>query len=274
MVTFMKTLLRYFSLAKYFLKINIQCGLEYPSYLISWLISNPLQFFFGIITVKVIITNFHALEGWSFEQIAFLYGLGIISHGLSVVFFIQTWYIDYMITDGEFDRLMVRPLNVFFQFCFKDFNFVGITDMLPGLVIFIYGCIASGFSFTVINIIKILLVIIGATALRGAIYTISGSLAFWTKRSGILTSVYLTLFTYTTQYPVSIFPRLIQDLLTFILPLAFISYFPSSEFFGIDTGYRFMGSLSVWTFGVGIAFYLLSMTVFKIGLRRYESCGS
>ena len=168
-------------MAKYFLKINIQCGLEYPAYLISWLISNPLQFFFGIITVKVVINNFHALEGWSFEQIAFLYGLGIISHGLSVVFFIQTWYMDYMITDGEFDRLMVRPLNVFFQFCFINFNFIGITDMLPGMVIFVYGCIASGFPFTLMNIIKVLIVIIGATLLRGAIYSISGSLAFWTK---------------------------------------------------------------------------------------------
>ena len=270
----MKKLIRYFSMAKYFLKINIQCGLEYPAYLISWLISNPLQFFFGIVTIKVVINNFQALEGWSFEQIAFLYGLGIISHGLSVVFFIQTWYMDYMITGGEFDRLMVRPLNVFFQFCFINFNFIGITDMLPGMVIFIYGCIASGFQFTLLNIIKVLIVIIGATALRGAIYTISGSLAFWTKRSGILTGIYLSLFQYTTQFPVSIFPRLIQNILTFVLPLAFISYFPSSEFFGIDTGYKFLGSLSIWTLGVGALFYLLGMAVFGAGLKRYESSGS
>jgi ABC-2 type transport system permease protein len=270
----MKTLTRYLSLAKTFLQINIQCGLEYPAYLISWLICNPLQFIFGIITINVVVEQFHPLEGWNTAQIIFLYGLGIISHGISIVLFIQTWYMDYMITNGEFDRLLVRPLNVFFQFCFIDFNFIGLTDLIPGFIIFIYGCIASHFPFTVINIIKLLLVIIGAAALRGGIYTMSGSLAFWTKRSGSLTSIHLSLFKYTTQYPMNIYPKIIQDIFTFVFPLGFISYFPSSEIFNIKTGYNFIGSFCVWAFVIGIGFYFLSMLVFKTGLKRYESSSS
>ncbi len=270
----MKKLARYASLAKDFLKINIQCGLEYPSYLISWLISNPLQFLFGIITIKVVVEQFHPLGGWTFHQIAFLYGLGIMSHGISVIFFIQTWYMDYMITGGEFDRLLLRPMNVLFQFCFMDFNYIGITDFIPGFIIFIYGCISSQFPFTFVNIIKLLLVIVGATALRAGIFTMSGSIAFWTKRSHKLVDIHLYLFKYTTQYPMSIYPNVIQNIFTFIFPLGFLSYFPSSEIFGIDTGYKFVGSLCVWAFVIGVGFYYLSTRVFYLGLRRYESSGS
>lgn len=270
----MKTLIRYIKMARVFSKINIQCGLEYPAYLISWMLSNPLQFLFGIVSVKVVIDQFHALEGWSFEQILFLYGLGIISHALSVIFFVQTWNMDYMITSGEFDRMLVRPLNVFFQFCFININFIGFTDLIPGIIIFVYGCIASGFSASFINIIKVLLVIIGATALRAGIYTISGSIAFWTKRSRALVDIHLKLFDYTTQYPMSIFPKIIQGVFTFVFPLGFISYYPSSEMFGINTGLSYIGSLCVWAFAIGIGFYILSMQVFRIGLRRYESSGS
>lgn len=270
----MKTFNRYLSMAKMYLKINIQCGLEYPAYLISWLISNPLQFIFGIITIKVVVEQFHPLGGWEFPQIAFMYGLGILSHGLSIIFFIQTWYMDYLVTEGEFDRLLVRPLNVFFQFCFMDFNFVGITDFIPGFVIFVYGCIASHFPLTILNLVKIIIVIVGATLLRGAIYTLTGSLSFWTKRSSSLRSIQLSLFGYATQYPMNIFPKIIQNLFTFIFPLGFISYYPASEFFNKNTGYKIFGSLSVWTLIIGIGFYVLSMAVFKLGLRRYESSGS
>lgn len=270
----MKKLKRYASLAKHLLKINIQCGLEYPSYLVSWLISNPLQFLFGIVTIKVVVEQFHPLGGWTFHQIAFLYGLGIMSHGLSVVFFVQTWYMDYMVTEGGFDRMMLRPLNILFQFCFINFNFIGITDFIPGFVIFIYGCVSAQLSLTLLNLIKLLLVIIGATALRAGIFTMSGSLAFWTKRSGNLVNIHLYLFKYTTQYPMSIYPAVIQHIFTFLFPLGFLSYFPSSELFGIDTGYRFLGSLCVWAFGIGIGFYYLSTRVFYLGLKRYESSGS
>lgn len=270
----MNTLKRYASLAKAYAKINLQGAMEYRAYIIAWIISNPLQVIFGLITVSVVISQFHSLNGWTFEQIAFMYGLGHISHGLSILFFCQTWYLDYLVTEGELDRLMVRPINVYFQFIFMDFGVVGITDLIPGVITFIYGCIATHFVFTPLNTLKVLLVIIGATALRGGIYTTSGALAFWTKRSYALSRIYLNLFSYTTQYPMSIFPNVIQALFTFIFPLGFLSYYPASEFFGISTAYSLIGSLCVWAFVIGIGFYCLGIATFNTGLKRYESSGS
>lgn len=270
----MKTLRLYVSVGKAYLKLNIQSGLEYRAYLISYIISNPLQVLFGLITVSVVISQFHSFNGWTFEQIAFMYGLGHISHGLSIILFIQTWYTGYLVTEGEFDRLMVRPISVYFQFIFMDFNLVGFTDLIPAVITFVYGCVATHFVFTPLNTLKVLLVIIGATALRGGIYTISGALAFWMKRSFQMTQLYLNLFSYTTQYPLSIFPQVIQVLFTFVFPLGFISFYPASEFFGIGTTIPFMGSLSIWAFVVGIGFYCLGMFTFKTGLKRYEGSGS
>jgi ABC-2 type transport system permease protein len=43
-----------------------------------------------------------------------------------------------MVTQGELDRFIVRPLGIFFQFCFDKFNFIGFTDLIPGLCIFIW----------------------------------------------------------------------------------------------------------------------------------------
>jgi ABC-2 type transport system permease protein len=134
--------------------------------------------------------------------------------------------------------MLVRPLNVFFQFCFDYFNFIGFTDLIPGVTIFIYGCIASAFQFTFTNTVKLIIVIIGATLLRGGIFTITGSLAFWTKRSRSLIDINLTLFDYTMRYPINIYPNLLQGIFTFIIPLGFISFYPATELLNIKTGFN------------------------------------
>src|SRR5258708_3629369 len=112
-----------------FLKQAMQRQIEYPLYLVSWLIANPMQYFFGVLLLKVLVDRFHPLAGWTYEELAFLYGLGLLSHGLNVAFFIQFWNIDYYISDGGFDRMLVRPIPVFFQLCTQYFNFIGFTDL-------------------------------------------------------------------------------------------------------------------------------------------------
>lgn len=270
----MKTIKKYLSMVFVYSKYNIQSGLEYPAYLIGWIFANAMQFIFGVITIQVVTLNFQPLAGWTFEQVIFLYGLGVISHGLSVVFFVQMWYMDSDITCGEFDRLLTRPLNTFFQFSFSYINFIGFTDMIPGLIIFIFGCNAVGFQLTFLNLIKIITVVFGATLLRGGIYTIIGSLAFWLKRTNKLISVALQLFDYSTKYPISIYPVVLQSILTFLIPIGFICFYPASEFLGVDTTFRIPGNLCLWTLGVGVLVYILGIVTYTLGIKSYESSGS
>jgi len=257
-----------------FFKLNVQSTLEYPAFLLGWLLSNPLQFLFGFISIRVIVSSFQPLGGWGFEQLAFLYGLGIISHGISIVLFIQTWYMGYLVTEGGFDRMILRPLNVFFQFCFMDFNFIGFTDMLPGIVIFVYACIAASFQFTLASTISVLLTLIGATLIRGGIYTLSGSLSFWSKRSGGLIDINLGLFDISTKYPLNIYPKMIQMLFTFVFPIGFITFYSADRMLDMNTGFTLPMNMGLLTLFVGVAVYSLSMLLFRIGLRRYESAGS
>ncbi len=264
----------HFSMIGVYFKYNVQAELEYPLHLIAWFISNPLQVLFGIITVNVVVSNFSSLAGWDFPQIAFLYGLGVISHGLSILLFIQTWGMDYFVTEGWFDLLMTRPLNVYFQFCFLLLNFIGFTDLLPGVVVFIYGCAAVHFDFNLLNTLKLIATIIGATLIRGGMFTITSSLAFWIKRSGRLIQVQLSIVDFTQKYPMSIYPRAMQLFFTIIIPFGFICFYPAAEFLDKTSSFSIPGSLSLWTLGIGIAVYLIGMALFNLGLRRYESAGS
>ncbi|MCK4799230.1 MAG: ABC-2 family transporter protein [Spirochaetes bacterium] len=268
------TLKHYLSVALCSTRLAIQRQFEYPIFLVSWVIINPLQYFSGVWLLKVLADRFHNLAGWNFPQIAFVYGLGLLSHGLQVVFFIQTWNMERFVVKGEFDRMLVRPMNVFFQFIIRNINLVGFTDMIPGTVIFLYASKQIGFVWNICNIISIIAVLIGGMLIRASIYTIFSSVAFWTYRSRSLITIVYNMMERGTLYPLSIYPRLFQLFFTFIIPIAFISFYPACDFLGQSDRTSLPLGLVVWTPVVGIIIFWVAIGIFRFGLKNYESAGT
>lgn len=268
------SLKHYFLVGIHFIKMSIQTTLEYPINLLGWLIANPIQFILGIATIKFVIAEFGSLNGWGFGELAFLYGIAVMSHGLSVILFIQTWYMGGIMLGGEFDLFMLRPLNVLFQFLFMIFNLIGVTDMIPGTIIFLYGCLQINFNWTLINTITIISILSGATLIRGALFLFTGSMVFWTKSHNHFTGFSLSVLDQTTMYPLSMYPRMVQIIFTFVIPLGFISFYPASDFIGKNNNFNFPGGIAWATILVGIFVFWIATRVFRRGLTKYESAGS
>jgi ABC-2 type transport system permease protein len=268
------TVRHYYSVAACFARLAVQRQLEYPMFLVSWLLMIPIAYLSGAWMLKIIIDRFHSLNGWGFPQLAFIYGLGLLSHGVMVVFFINTWHIDNMVVQGNFDRLLLRPMNVFFQLIASYVNFIGLIDMIPGSIIFIYASHLVGMDWSFLNILKLILIIGGGVFIRAALFICLGSISFWTKRSASLVGFTLTLLERTTMYPLNIYPIVLQMIFTFLIPIGFISFYPASEFLGQASGFHIPLSMALWTPIMGIVCFMISQFIFTIGMKKYESAGS
>ena len=256
------------------IKMALLTIIEYPSNILGWLISNPIQFILGFATIKFVVEQFGEINGWDYGQLAFLYGISVISHALSMIFFVQGWFMGFFVIEGEFDRFLTRPLSVLYQFFFTNINVFGLTDLVPGILVFIYGCNKTDFSFTASNILGIIVMLIGAVLIRGGIYILLGSTSLWTKSANDFGQYTQEIFDKTTMYPLSMYPEGLQLILTFIIPIGWVSFYPASELLGIETAFS-AGGLGVWiTLFAGIAVMLIAGAVFKIGMKRYESAGN
>ena len=256
------------------IKMALLTIIEYPSNILGWLISNPIQFILGFATIKFVVEQFGEINGWDYGQLAFLYGISVISHALSMIFFVQGWFMGFFVIEGEFDRFLTRPLSVLYQFFFTNINVFGLTDLVPGILVFIYGCNKTGFSFSAANILGIIVMLIGAVLIRGGIYILLGSTSLWTKSANDFGQYTQEIFDKTTMYPLSMYPEGLQLILTFIIPIGWVSFYPASELLGIETAFS-AGGLGVWiTLFAGIAVMLVAGAVFKIGMKRYESAGN
>ena len=81
-----RELVHYLDVTAHVIKMAFMTIIEYPSNIAGWMISNPLQFIMGFAIIKFVVESFGEINGWNYGQLAFLYGLSVISHALSMIF--------------------------------------------------------------------------------------------------------------------------------------------------------------------------------------------
>ena len=269
----LKELIHYLDVTACVMKMAVMTVIEYPSNIAGLLISNPLQFIMGFAIIKFVVESFGQISGWNYGQLAFLYGLSVISHALSMIFFVQGWFMGYYVIEGDFDRYLTRPLGVLYQFFFTNINIFGVTDLIPGILVFIYGCVKCGIRVTPLFILQVLITLAGATLIRGGIYILLGSTSFHTRSAVDFGQYTQEIMDKTTMYPLSMYPESMQFILTYLIPVGWISFYPASVLLGIDSAYNAM-LIPLITLAVGILVMLIAGAYFNMGLRKYESAGN
>ncbi|HPF87583.1 MAG TPA: ABC-2 family transporter protein [Candidatus Limiplasma sp.] len=273
----MKKIKHYIAVGYWQLKLNTLCNLQYFSYTIVWFFMIGIAMFSTFFVLKAILDRVGQINGWNFAQISFLVGLSFISHGFEDMFFLQNRFIEHNVLEGTLDQYLIRPLNVFFLFNTAHFNLVGFYDILPGVIILVYACNQLHFPATPYHIIAIVVITVAGTFIRAAQLIITGSLAFWTKKSRILEDTNLTLMDRTSSYPLTMYPKWFQLMFTFLLPLGFITFYPVRGLLNItaDSSLPVAPDLLIWAPLVALAFFLIARAVFNYGLsHKYESAGS
>ncbi|MCE2450347.1 MAG: ABC-2 family transporter protein [Candidatus Latescibacteria bacterium] len=255
------------SVAALYGRLSAQRALEYPFSLLSICLGLGFNYVWIGVALKVLVDRFQPLSGWTFSQLAFLYGLSLMSRGVMSILSFQSRLIDRFVTRGEFDLMLLRPLEVTFHFSCHRINVVGLVHLGIGTGYFLYGARLSGFVWTPLHVAEVLLVIAGGTLIYWSYLTLISSIAFWTMRSQPLVDASMELMARGTFYPLTVYPWPLQALLTFVLPLGFI-------FLGQSANTSLPLDVALWTPVVGIAMLALALAVFAAGLRRYESAGS
>ncbi len=180
----------------------------------------------------------------------------------------------YYVIEGEFDRYLTRPLGVLYQFFFTNINIFGITDLIPGILVFLYGCVKCQIHVTGWFLLEVFLMLIGATLIRGGIYILLGSTSFHTRSAVDFGQYTQEIMDKTTMYPISMYPESLQFILTFLIPIGWVSFYPVSGLLGIGNGLVNGLLAPILTLLIGILMMLLAGAYFKAGLKKYESAGN
>jgi ABC-2 type transport system permease protein len=115
------------------------------------------------------------------------------------------------------------------------------------------------------------LALLGASAIQAAGLIALGSLAFWIVRSDVAFDLYFRLRRFLA-YPLTLYGVGVLWLLTLVVPLAFVNFYPAALILGKDP--TIPPSAIGWVAPVvGLAAVLLSNRLFSAGVSAYQGAG-
>jgi len=114
-----------------------------------------------------------------------------------------------------------------------------------------------------------MLYLVTASLFMIAIMNFAAATAFWMERSGNVMVIMFRFKDYA-RYPASIFNKIFRVIFTFIIPIAFVAYYPSLVILDPSEAPVMIGIGPIF----GILFFFLSYKFWMRGVRRYDFTGS
>jgi ABC-2 type transport system permease protein len=255
--------------------LNLKSMLEYKfdRFLLSFAIF--IREIVSIIVMFLIFTRFVRIKGWEMNQMFFLYSFLFLSYSLFIFFFTGIRDFDNMVYSGELDRFLIRPLSLMFQVISSRVDYCAtIGHGTVGVILFVKTYNTVGINWDFKGISYYITALIGGAIIQAALFMISSCLSFWTIRTINLRNLIFFNSRRFAGYPISFYPGIIQKMLIFVIPFAFVSYFPAQYFLRKPDLAMFWNGFLYLTPVVGIVMFTVVYVFWNFGLKHYSSAGN
>ncbi len=224
----------------------------------------------GYVFLWIVFRQIPTVAGWTLWELVVVYALVFITEGCVSLFFEGLWRFNGLLNRGEFDVFLVRPVSPVLQVIVHDVGMNGIGNVLLGSVMVAQALWHADLDWTLPKVLIALVLFASAVAVRGATVLAAAALGFWTGSPANTAMHVVHNMANFAQFPLSIYGRGLQALLTFGVPFAFVSYYPAAWLFGKEH----IGWIGLLSPLVAVYSVLAARWLFEQGIRRYESTGS
>lgn len=229
----------------------------------------------AIIVIFFTLLKFDTLNGWNIYEIIFLSSLVYVTYGILIIFFTGLRDFGNTVRSGGFDRYILRPRGLLYQLIFANADwFAAVGQGGLGIVLFIISASKVGVVWTPLRIVYYILTITGGVLIQGAIFLFLATLNIYLLETNALKDVFYWNTRRFACYPISIFHKAIQFLMTFVVPFAFVNYFPAQFLLRKDDMASYPAIFMYITPLVGLVMYLLAYAFWRFSIKYYKSSGN
>ena len=229
----------------------------------------------GIIVVYFTLLKFGTLGGWDIYEMLFLYSLLFLTYGIMIIFFTGLRDFGKTVRNGEFDRFILRPRGLLFQLIFTNADwFAAVGHGGLGITLFIISANKVGIVWNLWNAIYYLFTVLGGVLIQGAIFLFLATLNIYLLETGSLKELFYFNMRKFAGDPISIFNKGIQACMIFVVPFAFVNYFPAQYLLHKPDMAQYPDIFMYLTPVIGTGMYLLAYWFWKYSLKYYKSSGN
>lgn len=250
----------------------VRASMAYPASFWMLTVGGLVMTGLDFAAILVVFGKVDVIGGFSLGEVAFLYaGTGLaIAFGDFVVGRVER--LGAMIRMGRLDTMMTKPVPLLVQVLADEFALRRVARIVQAGLVFVWAATHIDWDPTKVAV-TVLMVVCGSLIFCGMFIALA-SIQFWTTDAAEVASAFTYGGNALTQYPLSIYPSEVVKVLTFLVPIAFVNWYPSlyvldrSDPFGLPSWLQFASPVA--------AVLVLAVTAlaWRSGVRHYRSTGS
>ncbi|SFI57706.1 ABC transporter permease [Thermoflavimicrobium dichotomicum] len=252
-----------------YLKQYMKVRLAYRWDFVAQFVTDFLFQAINLVFILVVFGHTNNLNGWSQAEVIFIYGYFLIPWSIFVAFFNLWDFNERYIIRGELDRVLTRPVHSLVQVIMETMTPESLIGVITGLIVMGWAMTDLNLTWTWYDPIWFILFTLGGVAIYAGIFISLTSISLFTDSKSDIQPIMYNIGNYG-RYPVNIYHRVIQFVLTWILPFAFVGFYPASYL--LDKAnwqwYAFLTPI------VGMVFLGIGVMIWNVGIRHYRGAGN
>lgn len=247
------------------MKQSVKAQITYRAdYILNNIISIAANFIIPLVTL-LIYRHGATFPGWSLYEVMLIQGLFMLTESISDSFFSGIiWNTLSSIREGTFDLILIKPVNTLPMIMISSLSF-DLGPFLGGVALTTISIIQLG-GITVHSALLSLFLCIISLLLQLSLSVVMGALVFkWVGNSRVYEI--LSSIKAFGKYPGTLFARPLSVLLTWIIPVLAIAYFPAAALLGRRPSGIVPAVLS------SILFLIFSLLLWRHMVKKYTSAG-
>lgn len=190
------------------------------------------QLALAVATFLLIYQYTDEIAGWSRAEALLLVGIYRAVAGLiGLLIEANMMAIPGYIREGEMDFHLLRPVSSQFLVSLRRLRLDEAVNMAIGLGLAIYAGNQAGVRWSALGVLEAAAFMLCGVVLLYALWFGTVTLSFWLVQVDTLDQLFFGLFE-TARYPVTFFKGAVRALLTFAVPVAFATTFPTQALLG------------------------------------------
>ena len=261
--------MRYLKLLSIFYKYSILKELEYRVNFLSNAFMSVFWLVWGIVGVSVFFLHGDTMGGWTFPEVLMVIGLFTFFNGvMESLLRPNVGAVIEQVRDGTFDFVLTKPVNAQFISSLRNIVIWRLVDVVIGLGVIVYALGQLHVSPTYSQIGFFVAMVLSGILIVYSMWLMMVSLAFWFVKIDNITELFYAFYE-AGRYPVTIYRGAVRILLTFIVPIAFVTTFPAAALLG-----RIDQPMTLFGFTLAIGLFFVSNRFWNFALRYYASASS
>ncbi len=251
------------------LKLHLKSELEYKASFITSFLSQILVFFTYYFIIISLFSKFNNIKGFTMYEVLLCFSVIQFGFAFNEVFARGIDRFDKLIIDGSFDRLLLRPKNIVLQILCSDSDYVKVSRLIQALIVLFISIINLDINWNILKVITLFLMLISSIVIFFGIFLISAAYCFFSIQGLEIRNVLTDGGKHMAQYPIGVFKKGFIYFFTFIIPYAYVNYYPLLYVIGKTNNYFYaLSPLLV------ILYLIPCFVIFNKGIKRYSSVGS